>query len=350
MALIRCKECGKKVSDQAEQCPNCGFSIIQSVIYNNNKANNSKKTIKYFLLIGVIIFIAGLLKTNNENTKTSSTTSNNSISLTQNNKENSQYYTTPRKSDKDIFLDSLYLNKEELKIRNFILDDDLAGYKKGKSSMIEDILKEKYPQIKGTTLYKDYDSNEVYADEKYKNKEFMVTGAVNSVDKDFKGNALLILNGNGYFGHVVANFGESPEAISALSKIKKGSIQSMICSVDGMFIRTVHLENCHMAEKIAEKAIDNWKKSNPSNRETISFINKSKGTKEQDILSLESGSMVLSVLVKVVSLATNECEKYKDNIPSCFTRGLQESDNDSQDILRDHFISHGISKEELNSI
>lgn len=350
MALIRCKECSKKVSNQAERCPNCGFSIVQSVIFNNNKTNDRKKIIKSFLVIGAIMFVAGLLKTNNEKTKPISTTSNNLISPTQNNKENSQYYTTPLKKDEDIFLDSLYLNPEELKIRNFIFDEDLAGYKKGKKSMIEDILKEKYQQIKGTTLYKDYDSNEVYADEKYKNKELMVTGAVNSVDKDFKGNAILILNGNGYFGHVVANFGESPEAISALSKIKKGSIQSMVCSVDGMFIRTVHLENCHMAEEIVEKTINNWKKSNPSNRESIRFINKSKGKKEQDILSLESGSMVLSALVKAVSLATNECEKYKDNIPSCFTKGLQESDNDSQDVLRDYFISHGISKERLNSI
>ena len=160
MALIRCKECGRKVSNQAEQCPNCGFSIIQSVI-SNNKPNNSRKIIKCLSLIGIVIFIAGLLKTNNENTntKTSSTTSNNFISTTQNNKESSRYQTAPRKSDKDIFLDSPYLNPEELKIRNFIFDDDLAGYKKGKSSIIEDAFKEKYPQIKGTTLYKYYDNN-----------------------------------------------------------------------------------------------------------------------------------------------------------------------------------------------
>lgn len=30
MALIRCPECGKKVSDKAASCPNCGVPIFQS--------------------------------------------------------------------------------------------------------------------------------------------------------------------------------------------------------------------------------------------------------------------------------------------------------------------------------
>lgn len=29
MALIKCKECGKEISDSAVSCPNCGFKIIQ---------------------------------------------------------------------------------------------------------------------------------------------------------------------------------------------------------------------------------------------------------------------------------------------------------------------------------
>lgn len=28
MALIKCPECGKEISDSAQMCPNCGFSII----------------------------------------------------------------------------------------------------------------------------------------------------------------------------------------------------------------------------------------------------------------------------------------------------------------------------------
>ena len=30
MALIKCPECGKAVSDKAEACPNCGFPVASS--------------------------------------------------------------------------------------------------------------------------------------------------------------------------------------------------------------------------------------------------------------------------------------------------------------------------------
>ena len=32
MALIKCKECGKEVSDKAKTCPNCGCPIFKEVV------------------------------------------------------------------------------------------------------------------------------------------------------------------------------------------------------------------------------------------------------------------------------------------------------------------------------
>lgn len=32
MALIKCPECGKEISDKAASCPNCGFPITQGNI------------------------------------------------------------------------------------------------------------------------------------------------------------------------------------------------------------------------------------------------------------------------------------------------------------------------------
>ncbi len=50
MALIKCKECGKEISDQATTCPNCGAKT--------ESANNS---INWFgVIIGIILFIGGL--------------------------------------------------------------------------------------------------------------------------------------------------------------------------------------------------------------------------------------------------------------------------------------------------
>lgn len=33
MALIRCPECGRQVSNRAISCPNCGYPISKEVIY-----------------------------------------------------------------------------------------------------------------------------------------------------------------------------------------------------------------------------------------------------------------------------------------------------------------------------
>ena len=350
MALIRCKECGRKISDQVERCPKCGFPVTQSIIFNDSKNIEKKRIVRYFLLIGAIVFSINLFTNNKKEFTPQKDAPRNQVAFTQHNKNNGYSFVESKKSDKDIFLDSPFLSSEEIRIRNFMLDDDLEGYKKGKKNLIEDAFKEKYTQTKGTTIYKDYDNNEVYADEKYQNKEFMVYGAINSVDKDFLGNAILRLNGDGYFGHVIANFGKSPKAIGALSNIKKGSIQSMICSVKGKIAGLVYLDNCRMAADVAEETTINWKNFNPTNREVIGFIKTNKEKTDQGAVSEKNSEISLSIYVKIISIATSECKEYKDDIQGCFTKGLKKlSDNSIKDDFKNYFISHGISEEELHS-
>jgi uncharacterized membrane protein YvbJ len=40
MALIKCKECGREISDAADSCPHCGFPLKQE---SNNNENITKK-------------------------------------------------------------------------------------------------------------------------------------------------------------------------------------------------------------------------------------------------------------------------------------------------------------------
>lgn len=54
MALIKCNECGKDVSDKAPMCPFCGHPQKPIVI------EKTKKTWKIVKLISVIVFIVGL--------------------------------------------------------------------------------------------------------------------------------------------------------------------------------------------------------------------------------------------------------------------------------------------------
>lgn len=63
MALIKCPECGKQMSDMAGSCPHCGYT--KNVNQNNSKkskSNNSKGkfNIKYLIII-VVLLVGGYM-------------------------------------------------------------------------------------------------------------------------------------------------------------------------------------------------------------------------------------------------------------------------------------------------
>lgn len=58
MALIKCKECNKKISDTAQTCPHCGFNI------QKQKEEEQKKIFEKYTngcLLIIVIFILFLL-------------------------------------------------------------------------------------------------------------------------------------------------------------------------------------------------------------------------------------------------------------------------------------------------
>lgn len=64
MALIKCSECGKEISDKATACPGCGcpVSIISKTDDNTLKEKNSVATaLKALVIIQVLFFIAFLI-------------------------------------------------------------------------------------------------------------------------------------------------------------------------------------------------------------------------------------------------------------------------------------------------
>jgi len=66
MALIRCPECNKKISDKAKMCPKCGFEINQAIIQGikQEKVKSRKKSKNKWIniiLISIIIYSLGTL-------------------------------------------------------------------------------------------------------------------------------------------------------------------------------------------------------------------------------------------------------------------------------------------------
>ena len=59
MALIKCKECGKEISDKANTCPNCGNPINDDTITKEVKA--TKKVAIFIIAILVVVCIIGFI-------------------------------------------------------------------------------------------------------------------------------------------------------------------------------------------------------------------------------------------------------------------------------------------------
>ncbi|MBE6443171.1 MAG: zinc-ribbon domain-containing protein [Alphaproteobacteria bacterium] len=65
MALIKCNECGKEISESADMCPHCGFSLkkYKEQLEQDKKYKNDEKYRKgclYFILFVIMFFIIGI--------------------------------------------------------------------------------------------------------------------------------------------------------------------------------------------------------------------------------------------------------------------------------------------------
>ncbi len=72
--------------------------------------------------------------------------------------------------------------------------------------------------ISASKLYKEYNENEIAADEKYKGKIIEVTGVIRDIGNDIMDNAYITLVGNEYFGDIQCYFNEK----SVVAKLSKG--------------------------------------------------------------------------------------------------------------------------------
>ncbi len=78
-------------------------------------------------------------------------------------------------------------------------------------------------------LFAEYDSNEVAADSKYKDKVVVVSGVIQDIGKDIMDDAYIIIGGMGFLDGVQCTFTEGQEAsIAGLSKGQRVTVKGMV--------------------------------------------------------------------------------------------------------------------------
>lgn len=99
--------------------------------------------------------------------------------------------------------------------------------------------------VDAKTLFKDYKENEVKADGKYKGKNLLVTGTVDSIESGIGDEANLMLKTGNDFEFVNATMDDSQKAKAG--EIKKGAKVKLNCVSDGEIMGSPMLKDCKFA-------------------------------------------------------------------------------------------------------
>ena len=117
MALIKCPECDKKVSDKAESCPHCGYELKKKIEINNERLKDLKgKWNNKYLIVIVLILIGGYFLFFNGSNNTNGGNTGTQLKPNQNGNyeynQNGKYFEFP--TDYKVYVDksgSIYVGK-----------------------------------------------------------------------------------------------------------------------------------------------------------------------------------------------------------------------------------------------
>ncbi|KIM05158.1 MAG: hypothetical protein KN64_03780 [Sulfurovum sp. AS07-7] len=95
-------------------------------------------------------------------------------------------------------------------------------------------------------LAKAYDENTVFADQKFKDKQFKVNGIISDISTDIMGNPYLTLKG-GVNEFMEPQFQFDKSEINQLASLKKGKNITLICTGKGDIAKTPMSGDCSLA-------------------------------------------------------------------------------------------------------
>jgi hypothetical protein len=193
MALIKCPDCGKKISDSAPTCPGCGMpnsSVAQQpvptvIVQQAAPKKLQKKKIGCLQLISIIIIAISILG---------------------------------------------YVLSER--------NDQSSSRTAGTTST---------PQVTAVSpsqLIRDYKANEVAADQKYKGKRLAIEGSIQDLGKDILGNIYITISGSGNsFRNVQCLFADRDA--DQIAQLRKGQKVKIEGTCDGLMMNVI-LRKCEL--------------------------------------------------------------------------------------------------------
>lgn len=219
MALIKCYECSKEISDTAASCPYCG-APTKKIIDNASPENKKSRPVGILLIIGIvfvpIIFVWFLLRKG--------------------------YSTKARAIGFGYFVLSIVWWNRTLPDT----EPTSSSYESSQSAKERQTDSRPSADVLNTfsaqQLSDEYDENTVAADIKYKNKWFLLEGTVSEISTDILNEPYVSLSVENEFSSPQLKFNKSEE--SSLAGLKSGYRIKAQCLGAGDIIKTPMLKEC----------------------------------------------------------------------------------------------------------
>lgn len=180
---VGCRKCGFMFAKRVGKCPRCGVAVPPST-----------KNIVIGVIVGLVLLVGLCGKHGSSNS------------------ENSAEPTPPRKAAPAAVVERPAAPREEL----------IA--------------------VDAVRLWREYDNNEIAADQRYKRHRLIVAGVVDSIDKGPLGGMYFNLRTPNMFMHTMAKLEDSQETTAA--QFSKGDRVKLECTCDGRVIGSPVLSSC----------------------------------------------------------------------------------------------------------
>lgn len=182
--MITCKTCGNLIAKTAKRCPYCGAKQHQVAL-----------TACYLILIFMVIAIVAVMVNGTD-------------------------------SDSTVTNVNSALNSSQT-VSNLIANGAI--------------------KVNCETLYKDYESNAINADKKYRGKKLVLTGTIANIDRDIAQNPYITFNVDEYGAEQIKMSFNDDDTVA---KLKKGQKVTVVGNCSGTFTSSlVVLDNCSIVNQ-----------------------------------------------------------------------------------------------------
>lgn len=232
---MKCEKCGHEYTGNF--CQNCGSKSE----FHSADASKKKKKFKWWYILVIIVAIGVIGSIGNGGKEASAPEEPTSQTDADKNESKAKQLKADAKS---AFDDANYPSAMEkcALITSTYPETETA---KAIPAFIEE-LNASLPHLSSVDLCEEYASNEVKADEAYRDKLVVISGKVSEIGKDFADNVYITMGDGNEYSFAAAQFTfKADSEIAKVAELKKGSPASVIGVCDGVSIMQVMLDDCY---------------------------------------------------------------------------------------------------------